>query len=935
MSLEDKILKAKGFGGGAWASRIYAELGYAAAVSAANSRAYDGLIEKAADTLIAEATSVGGVITADIAKNAESILMPISEAAKSYKVHCVSHAHIDMNWMWGFQETASVTVDTFRTVLDLMKEYPCLTFGQSQASTYKIIEEYAPEMLDEIKARIKEGRWEVTASTWVETDKNMPSGESLARQILYTKRYLSRLLDIPAEGLRLDFEPDTFGHNISVPEICAKGGIKYYYHCRGNKSDEFIYRWRARSGAELLVWREPEWYNYDINPEMFRKVPQLCARYGIKDFLSVYGVGDHGGGPTRRDVERLITISKWPIMPTLVFSTYGAFYAELEKTREKFPVIEGELNFIFTGCYTTQSRIKAANRIAEERMYDSEVINTLSSVMAGGRRYTEGYARAWEQILFNQFHDILPGSGVIDTREYALGQFQRAMAAVQSNASLSMRALAEAIDVSALSVNEEAPDSISEGAAVGYGTNAESGYRLPNAERGSGKRRIFHLFNTTRFDFDGMTDITVWDWNYDAHRARFADHEGNAAECKPVTSQNGYWGHRYTVFAVKVRVPAMGYATYVLDEESAADYVAPVAHREHWHTDEYTDGDLVLENGRIRAVFDHKTMQIVSLTDKASGLSLIDRPSATFRLIHENLTHGMTAWRVGDAMTVEALNETQNVVVSRAELCGLRKTVEYSLKFGKRSSLSVTVTLDEESPVLDFNIKVDFHEICDGESIPQLNFTVPVSYAVTSYRYDVPFGTVDRTEIKHDVPACSFAAALPETGEASPTLTVITNSKYGFRGADNSVSVSCIRSSRDPDPYPEYGKHNIRIGIGAVESASPSTLCETALHYLHPLAVCSARPGKGTLPPSARLFKLEGDALVSAVKTAEDSDGTVIRLYDASGKGGEIKLGFFKAPLSVSETDINEKIISDLNVSGSDVSVRIEPYAIKTLLVRF
>ena len=932
MSLEDIILKAKRFGGGPWADRIYAELGYAAAVSGANGKIYDEIVLNAANKLIEEATKVGGVVTADAAKAAEAVLMPISEKAKSYKVHCISHAHIDMNWMWGFQETASVTVDTFRTVLDLMKEHPELTFAQSQASTYQIIEEFAPEMLDEIKERIKEGRWEVSASTWVETDKNMPSGESLARHILYTKRYLSKLLDIPAESLDLDFEPDTFGHNITVPEICAKGGIKYYYHCRGNTADDFIYRWRARSGAELLVWREPEWYNYDINPEMFRKVPGLCERYGITDFLSVYGVGDHGGGPTRRDVERLKTIGSWPIMPNVVFSTYKAFYSELEKSREKFPVTEGELNFVFTGCYTTQSRIKMANRIAETRMYESEAINTMSGILADGPLYTKSYGKAWEQILFNHFHDILPGSGIVDTREYALGGFQRAMAAVQTNANLSMRKLAEAIDTSAFIVNDYG-NTRSEGAAVGFSTEQAKSFKFPQTERGFGKKRLFHLFNSTQYDFDGIAEITVWDWLYDTARAVFADTDGNITESKCLANQAGYWGHYYKTFAVKVHVPALGYATYTLDEASAPEYVAPVR-RQYEQRDTYNDDDIVMENGKIRAVFDHATLQLVSLIDKSSGEDLV-YVGGSFRLIRENLSHGMTAWRVGDKMLTEYLNEEKNVTVSKVDLSGIRKTISYKLNFGVRSILEVTVSLDDNSSMLDFNVTVDFHEVCDGESIPQLNFFTPVSYGVEKYRYDVPFGTVDRPNINHDVPANSYAAAISEDGEGKPAVMVVTDTKYGFRGADNSLAVTLIRSSRDPDPYPEYGKHNIRIGVGIISDPTPYNLNEAASKFVHPIAFCSARAGKGTLPVSGQLFNVSGEVFVSSVKGAEDGSGIIVRLSDVSGKGGEVTLDFCKAVKSACETDLNENVTSELSADGSTVNATVEAYGIKTVLVKF
>lgn len=935
MSLENKLILAKRLGDGKWAERINAELGYAAAVSAANGNCYDKLVEDAVDALLNYAHDAGDVITSDISMAVEQMLMPISDIAKSYVVHCVSHAHIDMNWMWGFQETASVTVDTFRTVLDLMKEYPDFTFAQSQASTYKIIEEYAPEMLDEIKARVREGRWEVSASTWVETDKNMPNGESLARHILYTKRYLSKLLDISPESLKLDFEPDTFGHNISVPEICAKGGVKYYYHCRGNSSDEFIYRWRARSGAELLVWREPEWYNYVIIPEMFRKVPQLCARYGIKSFLSVYGIGDHGGGPTRRDVERLKEMSTWPIMPTLIFSTYAAFYAELESHRDLFPIIEGELNFAFTGCYSSQSRIKMANRIAEDRMYESEMISTLANTLADGPRYNESYSKAWERILFNHFHDILPGSGVVDTREYALGIFQQAMACIQTNANRSMRALAEAIDTSSLS-SECLEDSTSYGAAVGYATDAASNYRMPCTERGVGKKRIFHLFNSTQYDYDGVAEIAVWDWNYDEERAVFSDTNKTVSASKCLVNKAEYWGHNRKTFAVRVKVPAMGYSTYTLDENIAQEYIPLTGKRDYGHFDDYNDGEIVVENDQIRAVFDHATMQITSLVDKASGKDLTaGNNSAIFRLIHENTVHGMSAWRVGDAMTVENLNTTSDVIVTNVDLGAVRKSINYRLKFGQRSELKVTVTLDDGSKMLGFDICADFQEVYKDEYVPQLNFIMPVGYAVSNYRYDVPFGTIDRCEILHDVPANSYACAIPSDVNDLSAIAVVTDTKYGFRGANDSIAVTLIRGTYDPDPYPEYGLHNIRIGVGIVDNANTDNLNALASKHIHPISVCSARAGKGTLPMSGQLLKLCGNARISSVKTAEDVDGIIVRMSDTSGKGGAIRLSFAKKLSCAKETDLNENVIRALDVVDNDVYTKIEPYGIKTVLVCF
>ena len=177
MTRKDK-LKAidKHRGESRYAERICSELTYLDSLSDLRGGAYDSRVEQAADLLLARIAD-DGVITASTVREVEALLADLSPAAKSLTEIFVAHAHIDMNWQWGYNETATITVDTFRTMLELMREYPEFTFAQSQASTYEIIEKYRPDMLDEIRARIREGRWEVTAAEWVEPDKNMPCGD--------------------------------------------------------------------------------------------------------------------------------------------------------------------------------------------------------------------------------------------------------------------------------------------------------------------------------------------------------------------------------------------------------------------------------------------------------------------------------------------------------------------------------------------------------------------------------------------------------------------------------------------------------------------------------------------------------------------------------------------------------------------------------------
>ena len=930
----ENLQKASNHAG--FVERIIAQINFATELSVLENGKYDDVINSAVDYLLNEIEN-NGALTKQNCQKAEEMIIELSKIAKGYKVHCVSHAHIDMNWMWGYQETASITVDTFRTVLDLMAEYPQFTFGQSQASTYKIIQDFAPEMIDEIKKYVKEGRFEVTASTWVETDKNMPSGESLARHILYTKRYLSKLLDIPSSSMELDFEPDTFGHNISVPEICKKGGVKYYYHCRGSVEDPNrpAYVWRARSGESLLVWRDPQWYNGGVGPEAFMKVPEVCNNNKIKTFLYVYGVGDHGGGPTRRDINKIIEISKWPVMPKIEFSTYKQFFKELEEYKDELPVREGEMNFVFTGCYTSQARIKMANRIAEDRIYEAETISAMANILADAPKRNDLYEKAWEKILFNHFHDILPGSGVVDTREHAMGEFQNAMAGVMTGTNTAMRALAQRIDTSSLKVEESEPNfTTSEGAGVGFFTSGAEHYKMPITERGNGKRRIFHVFNPTEYNFKGVCEIIVWDWNYNAGRAVFKNSKGEVCPHMLLENSRGYWDHEFKKFALFVNVDAFGYATFTLDEEEKSGIAGYSLL--YPRVENSTDSDIVMENDKIKVVFDHATMEIKSLINKSTGENTVKAPTGYFNFIKENPRQGMTSWRVGEYMTVENLNKSGVVRIKDMSLGGMKKWIRYEVKFGERSKINVCAVLYDNRNLVEYELKVDFHEVgVPGDFIPQLSFAFPIGYEAKSFRYDVPFGVIDRAGCKHDVPANSFAAAINPEGEDKASMMLLSDSKYGFRCYDDTMTLTLIRASYDPDPYPEYGMHNIRIGFGVVNSAKTDDLYGERAVFIHPLSMCSTKAKKGDLSLDGRLFSVQGEVNVGAVKNAEDTNALVVRLYEAKGKTTDFTLEFEKDILSVSETDINEAPINELEFEGSRVNATIDANSIKTLLVKF
>lgn len=914
-------------GESAYSERIVSELIYLDAISKADGGMWNSVIEAAADYLLSRIAQ-DGVICRDAVAEAESLLSPMRDVARRYNLLFISHAHIDMNWMWGYNETAAVTVDTFRTILDLMAEYPEFTFAQSQASTYEIIEKYAPEMLPEIRQRIAEGRWEVTASEWVEPDKNMPDGESLTRQILQTKRYLSKLLEIPEAFMDLCFVPDTFGHNANVPEILAGAGIRYFYHCRGYETP-CIYRFAAPSGASVLTSREYSWYNADITPEKFEIVPTFCKDYGLDTMLAVYGVGDHGGGPTRRDIERILKYAEWPYTPKIRFGTFREYFRAVEAQCRELPCLAHELNFVFTGCYTTQSRIKMANRIGEARLNECEALMAMDNILAGGKNSPRRLDGAWQKLIFNHFHDILPGSGTIETREFALGRFQELMADVSTASTAAIRHLMSRIDTTSIPFDGDGEDR-SEGAGVGYFQDQKNSFRLPSAERGRGKVRALLLANPTPWPRDEYSEIVIWDYPLPLSECEIRDGEGNSLPFAEVGRGSSYWGHKYHRILLRAPLSPYGYTTVVLSPKNADGHMSvnlfTAEHADH----DVNDNPIILENALIRAEFDPETMEIRELIDRRSGENLITAPTGWFRFAEENPVYNMTSWRVGPIMKSENLNRTHAVRRGRITKCEHYTAVDYTIEF-EASTLFCTVQLNEGSSVLEFSARVDWKECGEkGKRIPQLAFMLPgVAGAVGKAMYAIPYGRLIRPEIAHDVPSIGMLGVIREGSER--TLGLLCDTKYGFRMHEGTASVTLIRSACDPDPYPERDIHNIRIGIALCGLKELKSVSD---RFNHPIAYASfTRANEGQLPLSGSAVTVSG-AEVSCLKCAEDESGITLRLCETEGKTASATVTLCREIDAVHRTDDLENEREEISFTGNSFTTRLSPHSVETFRIR-
>jgi alpha-mannosidase len=363
-------------------------------------------------------------ITEETAAAARAILAP--ELAKrggdpSLKITAIGHSHIDLAWLWPLRETIRKCARTFATVLRHMETYPDYVFGQSQPQAYLWMKEHYPTVYEAIKQRVAEGRWEVQGGMWVEADANVPSGESLARQLLLGKRFYRAEFGIDVKGLWL---PDVFGYNAALPQLLRGAGCDWFMTQKMSWSKVNVFphqtfRWTGLDGSTVLAHLIPEdTYNSSAAPRALAKSERNYKDKGVSDeALLLFGIGDGGGGPGEEHLERLARETNLAGLPPLQQGPSQAFFERLATGLERYPEWVGELYLeMHQGTYTTQARNKRFNRLLELSLREAELAASRALWQAGAAYPADALRTIWQEMLLYQFHDILPGSSI--TRVY-------------------------------------------------------------------------------------------------------------------------------------------------------------------------------------------------------------------------------------------------------------------------------------------------------------------------------------------------------------------------------------------------------------------------------------------------------------------------------------------------------------------------------------
>ncbi|MEP7189301.1 MAG: alpha-mannosidase, partial [Roseiflexaceae bacterium] len=367
---------------------------------------------------------------------------------KHTTLHMIGNAHLDPVWLWRWQEGFQAAKATFRSALDRMSESDDFLFTSSSAAIYEWVERNDPRMFAEIQARVTEGRWQIVGGSWIQPDCNIPSGESFARQGLYGQRYFKQKLGVTAT---VGYNVDSFGHHGMMPQILKQSGMDFYIFMRPGPHEKGLpgrlFWWESDDGSRVLAFRIP--YEYCTWGRQLDQHVRRCfddLKSPFDELMCFYGVGNHGGGPTIENLESIRRMDADPAFPRVIFSTPGRFFAELLAKDLPIPTVHDDLQHHASGCYAAHSGIKRWNRQAENMLLVTEKFCAIAERVTG-QPYPAELERAWKNVLFNQFHDILGGTSLEVSYDDARDMHGEAMAIAGRGLNDAIQSLAWNIDL--------------------------------------------------------------------------------------------------------------------------------------------------------------------------------------------------------------------------------------------------------------------------------------------------------------------------------------------------------------------------------------------------------------------------------------------------------------------------------------------------------
>ena len=756
------------------------------------------------------------------------------------KMYWIGNAHLDPVWLWRWQDGYSEVLATFRSALDRMKETPDFKFTSACAVYYQWIEKTDPEMFAEIQQRVNEGRWNITGGWFLQPDCNIPTGESFARHTLLSQRYFKDKFGIIATS---GYNVDSFGHNASLPMILNQGGMKNYVYMRPEpheKAQDFdLFRWESADGSAVTAFRIHDRYNLDEKQTHFEDNIRKDIQTDGQPRMAFFGVGNHGGGPTVRTIDYI----KGKNIPGDLFSTVDEYFSDVDKTN--LPIVREELQHHARGCYSATSYVKTMNRRTEENLLTAERFAVMANRLVGYQYPQKELNKAWKNVLFNQFHDILGGCSIESAYTDASYLYGETMSITEQTINGALQAICRKIDT---------------------GADSETGYKLSGNEHWlvwehEKLGTPIVVFNQHAFPVQDTVTVRV-------SAARVTDEQGVEVPFQKVRGEHLNGGDIYVV-TFPVEIPAFGYRVYrffpVGESQQEFPMLIATEHR--------------LENDKLCVEFDPATGEIARITHKESGRIIATGGMSTI-LTDET---DCDTWAHNHNDLGEVCGQFANPTF-RVMACGtVRATLRVTTTYGS-STLCRDYTLKAGSDQLFVHGEVDFRECHKA-----LKITFPAKDKVIC---DIPYGTVTRSLCMGEEPFSKWFA--------SDGLCVANTNKYGYDSTEDQIRLTLLRGAiyadhygqryRDENcHYMDRGPQTFDYALFAYNGASDAHRRSAVLHA--PLRPVNDTFHHGPLGECYEGISAPADnVIVTAIKKAEDSDALIIRCLESEGTSVDSKI---------------------------------------------
>ena len=770
-------------------------------------------------------------------------------------IKLIGNAHLDPIWLWRWQEGCGEVLQTFRSALDRLKEYNDFVFTCSSAAYYKWVEDIDPQMFEEIKAMVKKGRWVPVNGWWVQPDCNMPSGESFARQALYSQLYYYEKFGVIC---KTGYNVDSFGHNGMLPQILKKSGMDNYVFQRPgtHENDEIpenLFWWDSPDGSRVMAYRIPNGYVAHGKEDIDRKIKDYSERideagHGMMMF---YGVGNHGGGPTKGDIEYLKENLEREGFHDLEFSSPDDYFEDMHNEFLDIPSWSDDLQHHASGCYSATSVVKALNRKAENALAAAEKWDTISSVVAGSKPETKKFEDAWKKVCFNQFHDILCGCSIMEAYEDVKESEGYALNVASESYNNAVLRIARKIDTWVDGVSDPVLE-------TRHYTGADNNFPRPVV-----------VFNPHSYE----AEIPVRMY----HPSKsVTDSEGNEVTFQNVRSSRSNDDHLDTIFLAKV--PAFGYNTYWLECDHDAN-----AEKTLSNTD-----DFFMENKYMSVEFDKETGFIKSLIDKNTGVDYAGENFLAIPTVIEDSKTDTWAHNVFKFHDVKGFMELQSI--ERVESGALRSVIRTKHKFND-SYLTQEFILAKNQKTLRVDCKAMWQE-----QFTLLKFAFPTGGTEEISTYEIPCGYIKRACDGDEEPALNWADLTVTKDGKRVGLSVMSDSKYSYDCPGAELRLTALRNVIFADHYSDRpaadfnftdeGLNRFSYGIylhdGEVEN---SDIVKEAHLFNNNIVAVPESYHKGELSQKDSFIYTNLDNVqITAFKRCEDGSGDlIIRLYETKG----------------------------------------------------